>query len=116
MDWEEIGQKISDFGKEVGGKVKDTAEILCLKQKLASEESKLKAAYRAIGELYYQEHEGEIEDAYIVHFEHVGEANAAIEDYQAQINNLKGVQVCPSCGASVEAGAAYCGKCGHRMN
>ncbi len=116
MDWDEIGQKITDFGKEVGGKVKDTAEVLRLKQKLASEESKLKAAYRAIGELYYQAHEGEIADEYTVHFEHVGEAKAAIEDYQAQINELKGVQICPACGASVEAGASYCGKCGHRMN
>ena len=116
MDWEGIGQKITGFGKEVGGKVKDTAEVLRLKQKLASEESKLKEAYRAIGELYYREHEGEMDPEYIVHFEHVGEARAAIEDYQAQINDLRGVQTCPACGASVEAEAAYCGKCGHKMN
>ena len=116
MDWEELGQKITDLGKEVGGKVKDTADVLRLKQKLASEESKRKAAYRAIGELYYQEHEGELDEAYIPYFEQVGEASAAIEDYQAQINALKGRQICPACGAAVEADSAYCGKCGCKMD
>ena len=65
MGWEDFGQKIADAGKDVSDKVKKVADLVCLKQKLASEERKLQTAYMEIGKLYYEKHEGEIDEEYI---------------------------------------------------
>ena len=116
MDWDQIGQKITGFGKDVSDKVKETAEMVRLRQRICAEEDKLADAYRSIGKLYYEKHEGEIDEDYMPHFEHVGEAKAAIEEFQGQLNELKKTQICPECGAAVDENASFCSKCGHKMN
>lgn len=115
MDWEQLGQRIADVGKDVGDKVKETADMVRLKQKLAAEERKQKEAYAAIGKLYYETHEGEIAEDFIPWFEKVGEAGAAIADYQEQINQAKKQVRCPECGEYQNVDAAFCNKCGAKL-
>ncbi|WP_434309976.1 zinc-ribbon domain-containing protein [Hominifimenecus sp. rT4P-3] len=116
MDWDQIGQKITGLGRDVSDKVKETAEVARLRQRIRAEEEKLAGAYQAIGKLYYEKHDGEICEEYIPYFEHVGEACAAIEEFQGQLNELKKRKICPECGAAVEETSAFCSHCGHKMN
>lgn len=69
--------------------MKKVADLVCLKQKLASEERKLQTAYMEIGKLYYEKHEGEIDEEYIPLFEDVAAAAAAAADYKEQISKCK---------------------------
>ena len=38
-----------------------------------------------------------------------------IAQYQAQIRQIKGIRLCPECGAEVGPDSAFCGGCGARM-
>ena len=93
MGWEDFGQKIADAGKDVSDKVKKVADLVCLKQKLASEERKLQTAYMEIGKLYYEKHEGEIDEEYIPLFEDVAAAAAAAADYKEQISKARNAAI-----------------------
>ena len=42
-------------------------------------------------------------------------AYGEIAQYQEQIKQIKGVEQCPSCGAEVAAGSAFCNACGARI-
>ncbi len=112
MGWEDFGQKIADAGKDVSDKVKKVADLVCLKQKLASEERKLQTAYMEIGKLYYEKHEGEIDEEYIPLFEDVAAAAAAAADYKEQISKARNLVQCPCCGAYQSADSAFCNQCG----
>ena len=81
-------------------------------QKLASEERKLQTAYMEIGKLYYEKHEGEIDEEYIPLFEDVAAAAAAAADYKEQISKARNQVQCPCCGAYQSADSAFCNKCG----
>lgn len=112
MDWEDLGQKIADAGKDVSGRMKKAADLVCLKQKLSNEERKLQTAYMEIGKLYYESHEGEIDEKFIPLFENAAAAAAAAADYKEQISQAKNQVQCPSCGAYQSADAAFCNQCG----
>ena len=38
-----------------------------------------------------------------------------IEETKEKINQLKNISICPECGAEVERGKNFCGKCGKPM-
>lgn len=115
MDWEQIGQRIADLGKDVTERVKDTAEVVRLKQRLSDEERNLRNAYAAIGQIFYETHEGEVKEEYIPYFENVGEARAAVEDYKETIAKLKKEATCPVCGTKMDEDAQFCIKCGAKI-
>mgnify|MGYP002237611164 CR=1 FL=1 len=42
-------------------------------------------------------------------------SEARIKECRESIHQMKGVAICPSCGASVDADAAFCSACGQKM-
>ena len=47
--------------------------------------------------------------------EEVRRAEAAIREMKDAIFRLKGVQICPACGAELPAGGAFCNSCGAKL-
>jgi|GEM_PF-403969 len=45
----------------------------------------------------------------------IAASEARIKECRESIHQMKGVAICPSCGASVDADAAFCSACGQKM-
>ena len=91
-----LGQKISDVSQTTIKKTKDLADTAKLNLNISEEERKIDTAYEQIGKWYVEKHR---EDA----------------ECRESIHQMKGVAICPSCGASVDADAAFCSACGQKM-
>ena len=113
--FDELGGKISKFGGDVAGKAKDTAEIMKLNSAISDEEKNINNSFYQIGKLYYETHTADHEAQFNEMFEFIVGATARIEEYKNRINVLKGMVSCPSCGAQIPAGTAFCSVCGKPM-
>lgn len=115
MDWEGFGARIAGVGKDVSEKVRETADVVRLRQKMNEEERKLQSAYVELGKMLYEKQEGEIDEELIPYFERITEARAAVNELKNNINQLKNQVECPQCGAVMGMDAAFCSQCGAKM-
>lgn len=135
--FDELGKKAKDVAGVVAEKAKDAAEIVSEKAKdaadsakismeIMSEQREMEKNYKAIGEWFVSEYEGEIPDA-------VKDVLAAVNASKARIAELEAAKaakdaeeaaeaevlvddqpVCPVCGAKSEG--KFCPNCGAPMN
>ena len=116
MDWNQITQMIQDLGKDVSGKVKDTADVFKLRQKANEEKRRIRIAYEEIGRLYFMECEGkEVAPEYQELFDTIADASVAMNEFKNKIEELRNTKTCPECGAEMDKEAAFCAKCGAKM-
>lgn len=113
--FEEIGRSITDAGKTAAAKARDLTEILQLKSQIGSEKSRLQETYRALGKLYYQEHQDEEEHPQAAVFEAVRESRKRIALMEEKLRDLENTAVCPACGARVSKDAVFCSRCGQKI-
>ncbi len=110
--FDDLSSKILSGSKTAVNKAKEVVDITKLKAEIISEESKIKAIYTEIGKLYCDKTEGEIDPAFQPFLEKVAVAKAAIADYKAQIQKIRGTNQCSECGAEVAENAQFCSSCG----
>ena len=116
MDWNQITQAIQGLSKDVSGKVKETADVLKLRQKASVEKQRIRDAYEEIGRLYFKECEGkEVAPEYQEFSDTIAEASAAVAEFKSKIEELRNTKTCPECGAEMDKEAAFCAKCGAKM-
>lgn len=113
--FDELGKAISGKSREAATKVRDLTEILQLKSKLSSEKEKVNKAYINLGKAYYDRHEASAEEEYPEDFEAIRVGLLKISELEEEIISLEGTRICAVCGAKVEKGAAFCGRCGAQM-
>lgn len=113
--FDELGKAISGKSREAATKVRDLTEILQLKSKLSSEKEKVNKAYINLGKAYYDRHEVSAEEEYADDFEAIRAGLLKISELEEEIISLEGTRICAECGAKVEKGAAFCGRCGAQM-
>ncbi len=133
--FDELGKKAKDVAGVVAEKAKDAAEIVSEKAKgaadtakismeIMSEQRELEKNYKAIGEWFVSEYEGEVPDA-------VKDVLAAVNASKAHIAELEALKtakdmeaaeeiaaddqsVCPVCGVKSEGN--FCPNCGAPMH
>ena len=113
--FDQLGQKLTQTSQDAVKKTKDMAEAVRLNSAVADEGKKIEAAYREIGRLYYERFADACDPALQAPVEEVRRAEAAIREMKDAIFRLKGVQICPACGAELPAGGAFCNSCGAKM-
>lgn len=113
--FDELGKAISGKSREAATKVRDLTEILQLKSKLSSEKEKVNKAYINLGKAYYDRHEASAEEEYQEDFDMIRTGLLKISELEEEIVSLEGTRICAECGAKVEKGAAFCGRCGAQM-
>ena len=95
--------------------IEDTSKIENLNNLICEEEKELGKCYAILGKAYFEKY-GENPDSDFVGFAaDIKNINAKIDDYNAQIKELKGIISCPGCGADVYKTDTFCVGCGTRI-
>ena len=120
--FEDLTKKAKNVAAVAAYKAKDAAEITKLTVAIAGEQREIDKNYRAIGEWYVNEYEGEIPDGVRDLVEAVVASKAKIAELEAAkvaakedgpVVEVADAKVCPICGA--EADSKFCPQCGAPM-
>ena len=113
--FEQLGKKISDMGQGVAQQTKNFADVTRLNSAISDNEKAIAKIYSEIGKAYYEKHK---EDALAEEAESINKINALfaeIKQHKDEINRIKGIAMCPNCGAEVVAGSTFCNACGQAL-
>ena len=110
-----IGKRLSNAGQGVAKHTKNFTEITRLNGAIAEQERQADALLRELGQACYDRHQDDPYYPYAAQIQGIREAYAQIAQYQAQIRQIKGIRICPQCGAEVGPDSAFCGGCGAKM-
>ena len=121
--FEDLTKKAKNVAAVAADKAKDAAELTKLSVAIAGEQREIDKNYRAIGEWYVNEYEGEIPDGVRDLVEAVATSKAKIAELEAakaaarengpEVEVVADEKVCPICGA--KADSKFCPQCGAPM-
>jgi len=124
FNFDELTRKAKNVANKAADRTKDAAELVKINVAIAGEQKEIEKNYRAIGEWFVSEYEGEIPDAVREAVEAVNASKAKI----AELESSKPVKEeaagdeeaekpagkkCPICGA--ESDSKFCPQCGAPM-
>lgn len=107
-----IGKKLSQTGQMAVQKTKEMADIAKLNASLSDEEKKINNAYYQIGQLYVELHSEDFEPDFEVVITQLKESQNNVESLKKQIQDIKGIKRCTTCGAEIPNNATFCSSCG----
>lgn len=119
--FEELTKKAKDVAAVAADKTKDAAEQVKVNVAIAGEQKEIDKNYRAIGEWFVNEYEGEIPDTVRAFVEAVNASKAKIAELEASkpvkeetaAPSAEGQKTCPICGAASDS--KFCPQCGAPM-
>ena len=110
--FDRLSEALTSTGKNVGDKAKAKSDEVKLLYKVGTEKKALDIIYTEIGKAYYEESKDAPSESLAAL---ISEATIKIEEIKSledQIRAIKGVYVCPNCGADIPLEYDFCGKCG----
>nr|WP_325181259.1 zinc-ribbon domain-containing protein [uncultured Oscillibacter sp.] len=123
FNFDELTRKAKDVANKAADRTKDAAELVKLNVAIAGEQKEIDKNYRAIGEWFVGEYEGEIPDAVREAVEAVNASKAKIAELEASkpvkeepsgpVEEAPAGKKCPICGA--ESDSKFCPQCGAPM-
>lgn len=113
--FDDFGKKISQASQSTLQKTRDMADVAKINMQISDEEKKMNDTYLQIGKLYMELHASDSEEAFQGMVQTIADAQANIKEFEAQIQEIKGVVRCEKCGAEVSREAAFCPACGMKM-
>ena len=123
FNFDELTRKAKDVANKAADRTKDAAELVKLNVAISGEQKEIDKNYRAIGEWFVSEYEGEIPDAVRDLVEAVNASKAKIAELEAskpvkeepagEAEEAPAGKKCPICGA--ESDSKFCPQCGAPM-
>ena len=113
--FDQLKGNFSKVTKDLSNKAQELTDTAKLNSKISDAKSLVKSTYAAIGEAYFHKYKEEAENEFADQFKIITEALASIDEYKAEINKIKGVTICESCGSEVTRESAFCPKCGAKV-
>ena len=123
FNFDELTRKAKDVANKAADRTKDAAELVKLNVAISGEQKEIDKNYRAIGEWFVSEYEGEIPDAVREAVEAVNASKAKIAELEASKpvreescetgGEDSAGKKCPICGA--ESDSKFCPQCGAPM-
>lgn len=108
----EIGKKTSEATSKITKETK-------LKLKINDNKNKITDIYEEIGKKVYEKHVREenisIKDELLEECSKIDELSKEIEEARKEILKLNNKRQCPKCYAEIEKEAAFCSKCGQKL-
>lgn len=113
----ELMDQINKLGKGVYAKTKDAGEIVKLNAMITEQNSRIDKLYQSLGREVYQDED--FREVIVKVYPDLSASIAAclgrIQEYQARIKEIRGVERCPACGAENTPEAVFCSGCGSRL-
>ena len=103
--FDNIGKTLSNAGQTIAQKSKDVVDTA----------KKITTAYEQIGKLYVERHADCPEPDFVEYIDTIKAAENNIAECRQKLQDLKGVTVCPACGAEVTNESMFCPSCGNRI-
>ena len=113
--FDKIGETISTKSKDVAKKAKDFADTAKLNSQISSEEDIINNEYKNIGKNYFEKNKDDASNLYAEQMKIIADAKQRIEEFRKDIQNIKGVSICPNCGEQVNLGSSFCSGCGSKI-
>jgi len=110
--FDNIGKKISQTGQMAVQKTKEMADVAKLNSNISDEEKKISNAFYQIGQLYVDLHSDDFEPDFEALITQLKESQNNVEVLKKQIQDIKGVKRCSTCGAEIPNHATFCSACG----
>ena len=119
---DELTKKAKSVANMAADKTKDAAELVKINVAIAGEQKEIEKNYRAVGEWFVNEYEGEIPEAVQAIVEAINASKARIAELQASKpireepageDEAPSGKKCPICGA--ESDSKFCPHCGAPM-
>ncbi len=108
----EIGKKTTEATSKITKETK-------LKLKINESKNKISDLYEEIGKKVYEKHVREenisIKEELQEECEKIDNLSKEIEEARREILKLNNKRQCPECYAEIEKDAAFCSKCGHKL-
>ena len=108
-------ENVSSTLSKGAGKVKYAAELTKLNGAIASNRKKMRRLYREIGEMYMELYAGCEHEELSALCDEVREHEEAIAALEKDIKRVKGIVICPECGAELGLESRYCNICGSEL-
>ena len=123
FNFDELTRKAKDMANKAADRTKDAADLVKINVAIAGEQKEIDKNFRAIGEWFVSEYEGEIPDAVREAVEAVNAGKARIAELEASkpvrdefceaAEKDASGKKCPICGA--ESDSKFCPHCGAPM-
>ena len=110
-----LSRKVSEAGQKTIEKTKEIADITRLNTMISEEQRVISTTYQKVGKAYVELHRDDPEEAFADMICAIITAEEKVQEYERRIQDIKGMQRCEKCGASVPSGAAFCSSCGATM-
>lgn len=113
----DLGKIISEKAEVVSKKTEDVVEIQKIKNQIRVMERNNERDLLDIGKMIYEQYKKgvPVDSEFVELCEAISDREDSIEAYNKQVADLKGLEVCVNCKEHVDASAAYCPKCGTKI-
>lgn len=113
--FDELGKKITETGRNAVQKTKEMTDVSKMNSYISQEEKRINSLYYEIGKLYYTIHASDYEENFADVVNEIKEAENKIESFRREIQTIKAVKRCTSCGAEIPENARFCLSCGAKV-
>lgn len=114
--FEEIGRRIANAGQDVARQTRNLTDTTRLSAKISENKKRMSQLLFEMGNDYYKKHR---KDQNCEEQEYIDQLNALFSEilkYQKEIEEIKTSETCKVCGSRVSEGAAFCMKCGTKLD
>ena len=112
-----LGKKFTETVDVVGKKTSDMVEIQKLRSQISSLEKNIDKNYVELGKLMFEKYQNgeDLSDEAKAYCEEITGSAVLIEEYKAEIADIKGLRICPGCGEAAANDVVFCPKCGAKV-
>lgn len=109
-----LGESLAKTMRDLGGKAESFYSEQKLRNRISGEEKQIQKIMEELGKIIYRRYRDGVplEDMQRRLCEQIDQRMERISQYKEEIAGVRSKKVCPSCGASVDMGMAFCPYCG----
>lgn len=107
--------KVTNFGHDVAQKGKNLSDTAKLTTELKNLETEKNTRLAQLGQIFYLRYSESMDEQSSAIKGRIDEISLQMEQIQQQIQQLKGVMLCPNCQKEISVHSAFCNFCGAKI-